>query len=212
MIPKLDPAELDPDSNIPDELLSILIVSIPFFERSRIDNIVAGASKEYLTGTQTAYKRLQKKFVAKEVKNEVSSFLKTYQKQLNDGYTVIQGEKVYWLRDRTLKERQNIFDIINEGVTKGKSPDVVKREFQDYFGMQKRQAERIARTETAYVQANGRDNGYKRFGVERVKWLLGPNPCPECQDYGNKIYTWDTLPRNQPVHPDCTCDLYPVID
>lgn len=212
MIPEFDPDELDPDNNIPEELLTILLISIPSFEKSRIDNLVAGAAKDYLKGTATAYKRLGEKFVAEEVKDDVYSFLKTYQKQLNEGYTVIQNEKVYWLRDRTLKERQKIFDIISDGVTQGKSPDVVKKEFQDYFGMQKRQAERIARTETAYVQANGRDDRYKKFGVERVKWLLGPNPCPECLDYGNKIYTWDTLPKNQPVHALCTCDLAPVLD
>lgn len=212
MIPELDPEELDPDNNIPTELLAILSVSIPAFEKSRIDNLVAGASKEYIKGTKTAYERLGQKFVAEEIKDDVYDFLKTYKKQLNEGYTVIQGEKVYWLRNRTLDERQKIFDIISEGVTQGKPPATVKKEFQDYFGMQKSQAERIARTETAYVQANGRDDHYKKYGVERVKWLLGPNPCPECLDYGNKIYTWDTLPKSQPVHANCSCDLAPVLD
>lgn len=212
MIPELDPNELDPNSNVSEELLAVLLLAIPTFEKSRIDNLVAGASKEYLRGAKTAYTRLGKQIVVDEVKDSVTSFLKTYQEQLNDGYTVIQGKKVYWLRDRTLAERQKIFDIISEGVTQGKTPATVRKEFQDYFGMQKMQAERIARTETAYVQANGRDDHYKQFGVEKVKWLLGPNPCPECLDYGNKIYTWDTLPKNQPVHVNCSCDLAPVLD
>jgi SPP1 gp7 family putative phage head morphogenesis protein len=187
-------------------------LAIPSFEKSRIDTLVKGASKEYLTGAQTAYKRLGKKIIADDVKDGVTEFLKIYKKQLNDGYTIIQGEKVFWLRDRTLAERQKIFNIISEGITQGKTPATVKKEFQDYFSMQKRQAERIARTETAYVQANGRDDHYKKYGVEKVKWLLGPNPCPECLDYGNKIYTWDTLPKSQPVHVLCTCDLAPVLD
>lgn len=188
------------------------MVAIPKFEEARIETIIAGASKNYLKGTKTAYKRLNKKFVAEEVKDDVYYFLITYQKQLEQGYTVIQGEKVYWLKDRTLAERQKIFDIVSEGITKGKSPEVVKKQFQDYFGMQKRHAEAIARTETAYVQAQGRDQRYKKFGVEKVKWLLGSNPCPKCIPFGGKIFTWDDLPYQQPMHVNCTCDLAPVIE
>ena len=42
-----------------------------------------------------------RKFVSSEVKDDVYKFLKTYQAQINEGYTVIQGEK------RLLVTRQN---------------------------------------------------------------------------------------------------------
>ena len=212
MIPDFDHEEYDPDNNTPEELLAVLIVAIPSFETARIELIVEGASKNYLKGTKIAYDRLGEKFVSSEVKDDVYNFLKIYKKQINEGYTIIQGEKVYWLRDRTLTERQKIFDIISSGVTEGKSPDKVKTEFQKYFSMQKTQAERIARTETAYVQERGIYDRYVKFGVKKVKWLLGSNPCEICTQYGGKIFDIDDLPYQIPVHPSCTCTIVPVLD
>jgi len=212
MIPDFNPNDYDPDSEIPDELLAALLIAIPTFENARMNTLISGASKNYLKGTKIAYERLGEKFVSSEVKDDVYKFLKTYQAQINEGYTVIQGEKVYWLRDRTLNERQKIFDIVKNGIIEGTNPNVTKKEFQNYFKMQKSQAEAIARTETAYVQARGRDDRYKQSGVKRVKWLLGKNPCPRCQNYGGHIFTWDSLPGETPLHPRCTCDLAPVLD
>lgn len=212
MIPEFNPDDYEKSDDFPEELLSIILLAIPKYEKSRIDNLIAGASKNYIAGNKIAYERIGKKFVSSEIKDDVYAFLKEYKKQIEAGYTVIQGEKVYWLRDRTLVERQKIFDIVSEGITKGKSPDIVKKEFQDYFKMQKRQAERIARTETAYVQANGRDDRYKKAGVKKVKWLLGPKPCERCKPLGGQIFTWDELPYQQPAHVLCTCDLSPVLD
>lgn len=212
MIPEIDPQELDPNSIIPEELLAVLLEAIPNFEDQRIEIITEGATKGYLKGEMIAHARLDIPFEKGAVKDDIYSFLKTYKKQLDNGYTIIQGEKNYWLRDRTIKERQKIFDIISKGVTEGKSPPKVAKEFQEYFGMAKRDAVTLARTETAYVQAQGRDIRYKKFGVEKVKWLLGKNPCDECKSYGGNIYTWDDLPVSQPAHPRCTCDLSPVLD
>lgn len=212
MIPEFDPGDYEKSDDFPEELLTILLLTIPKYEKARIETIIAGASKAYLTGTKTAYERLGEDFVSSEVKDDVYIFLKEYKKQIEAGYTVIQGEKVYWLRDRTLAERQKIFDIVSEGITQGKSPATVKKEFVDYFGMQKSQAETLARTETAYVQEQGIADRYKKAGVIKVKWLLGAHPCPECQRYGGNIYTWDKLPYSIPRHPRCTCTLSPVLE
>lgn len=212
MIPELDAEDYDSENDIPEETTSILLAAIPAFETARLNLIVQEASKSYLKGVKTAYFRLGEKFISDDVKDDVYSFLKTYKKQINEGYTIIQGEKVYWLRDRTLAERQKIFDIIKTGILGGKNPNVIKDNFEKYFTMQKSQAEAIARTETAYVQERGIEERYKKFGVEKVKWLLGSNPCPECQRYGGKIYTWDELPYSLPRHVRCTCTLAPVIE
>lgn len=212
MIPEFIPEDYDPDNNVPEELIAVLLLAIPAFENARMETIIAGASQNYLKGTKIAYERLGENFVSSDVKDDVYSFLKTYKKQINEGYTIIQGEKVYWLRDRTLTERQKIFDIISEGITKGKAPDVVKSEFQNYFSMQGYQAERLARTETAYVQEKGIYDRYTTFGVKKVKWLLGSNPCPVCAQFGGKVFDIDDLPYLIPVHPSCTCTIVPVLD
>jgi SPP1 gp7 family putative phage head morphogenesis protein len=212
MIPEFRPEDYDQESNIPEDLLAILLLSIPKFEKARIETLIENAAKSYLKGEQEAFDLLNMEFDPEEAKDAATTYLKTYQTQIREGYTVIQGEKVYWLRDRTLNERQKIFDIISDGIKNGRSPDTVKSNFMDYFKMQKSQAESIARTETAYVQARGAEIRFKKQGVEKVKWLLGPDPCEVCIPIGGKIFTWDTLPYQIPVHVRCTCSLSPVIE
>jgi SPP1 gp7 family putative phage head morphogenesis protein len=211
-IPELDPQDYDPENLIPEEVITVLLTVIPIFENARRESIIAYASKNYIQGNKIAYTRLKKPFKTAKIEDDVYAYLKEYKKQIDEGYTIIQNNRVYWLKDRTLQERQQIFKIISNGIVEGKTPNVVRQEFQDYFSMLKSDAERISRTETAYVQCQGRDSRYKKFGVEKVKWLLGSHPCPKCQSYGGKIYTWDELPYYQPVHPACTCDLSPIID
>lgn len=212
MIPEIDPQELDPDSIIPEELLAVLLEAIQTFEENRIDVMVKGATKGYLKGEMIAHTRLDTPFKSSEVKDDIYSFLKTYKAQLDEGYTIIQGEKNYWLKKRTLEERQKIFDIISNGITEGKSPPKVAKEFEKYFGMAKRDAVTLARTETAYVQATGRDIRYKKFGVKKVKWLLGKNPCDVCRALGGKIFMLADPQIRQPKHVRCTCDLSPQPD
>lgn len=211
MIPPLKKEEYDPESILPPEILAVLLSAIPSFEKDRIETLIEGATENYIKGEQDAYKLLDIAFDEDDVLDAAHAYLKTYKSQISDGYTYIQGEKVFWLRDRTINERQKIFDIIKEGIIKGKSPDVVKQDFVTHFGMQKSQAETLARTETAYVQARGAENRFKRQGVEKIKWLLGANPCSECKKYGGKVFTWDTLPFSIPRHPRCTCSLSPVM-
>lgn len=210
MIPEFNPNDYDPDNNVTEELLAVLIVAIPTFENARMETIIAGASKNYLNGTKIAYERLGENFVSSEVKDDVYSFLKTYKKQINEGYTIIQGEKVYWLRDRTLNERQKIFDIIKEGVTENKHQGVIIQEFKNYFSMQESQAEVIASNETRYVKARARDLTYKKSGVEKLRWITASHPCSVCEELDGRVFTWDDMPYQQPVHIHCLCDLEPV--
>lgn len=208
----LDTEDYDPDSEIPEETLLILSAAIPTYEQTRLDLLVQEASKSYLAGAQKAYGKLGEKFVADEVKKEAENYLKEYKAGLLDGHTVIQGKKVYWLRDRTLAERQKIFDIIKDGITKDIGSDQITQELQDYFKIQKSQAETIAINETAYVQARARDITYQKFGVEKVLWVVGSNPCHICEELAGRVFTWDDLPNTPPIHVRCGCDLEPVID
>jgi SPP1 gp7 family putative phage head morphogenesis protein len=212
MIPELDPHDYNQDNEIPEELLLIVATSIKNFEKDRQQTLIAGATKNYLKGVKIAYKRAEKKFVADEVEDDVYAFLKEYETQIKEGYTVIQGEKVYWLKDRSLAERQFIFDTISNSIRGGEGVDVTAKKLNDYFAMSKRHAKLIARTETAYVQSHGAFNRYKKFGVKKYKWLLGKNPCSKCIPYGGKIYTEEELPGLPPLHGNCTCDIAPVMD
>jgi len=212
VIPELDPKDFDPDGIISAEQLATIASAIESFESARLNDLLKGASKSYADGSKIAAKLMKKKFVADEIEDDLLKFLIEYQKQLRAGYTVIQGKKVYWLRDRVLSERQFIFDTISNGIIEGRSIEKTAKELQEYFKTSKKYSMLLARTETMYVRANARDERYKKNGVKKVKWLLGKNPCEICQPLGGKIFTWDNLPYNQPVHVRCTCGLSPQSD
>ena len=210
MIPDLDPDDYNSDNEIPEETLLIISAAITKFEAVRIDSLLSGASKSYLKGSKGAYSKLKEPFVSDEVKKEAEKYLNEYKNCIMDGYTVIQGKKVYWLRDRTLKERQKIFDIVKEGISENKGKEILTRKLQDYFNLQKTQSELIAGNETQYVQARARDTVYLNFGVERLRWITAAHPCSVCEEFEGRVYTWDDLPYQQPVHIRCLCDLEPV--
>lgn len=76
----------------------------------------------------------------------------------------------------------------------------------------------IARTELASATSRGSLLAYRASGqVERVEWLLGPEPCEECQELvrqtpsvelGQTFYGGASHP---PLHPRCTCAIAPII-
>lgn len=77
-------------------------------------------------------------------------------------------------------------------------------------------AQTIARTESAAGYSRGSIAAYRASGVvESTEWLLGPEPCPECDALGGKtaklgeeFATGISFP---PAHPACTCALAPVL-
>lgn len=74
----------------------------------------------------------------------------------------------------------------------------------------------IARTETATAYSKGSILAYKESGVvSGVEWLLGPEPCPECQPLGGKVVGLDKAfadgVSHPPLHPACTCAVSPVL-
>ena len=98
-------------------------------------------------------------------------------------------------------------------------------------------ASTIARTETARTIVNGELSGWKDSGVvTHVRWLISPQPCEFClavyrkfrqvelgQNFLNVGQTlggtrggtlsidYDNI-QGPPLHPNCLCDLEPVVE
>ena len=80
--------------------------------------------------------------------------------------------------------------------------------------------ERLARTESARVQAEAQNDIYKELGVTKVKWIAEPSACEQCLDIaeghgkGEKetgVYSITEAP-SIPVHPNCRCSKAPIAD
>jgi SPP1 gp7 family putative phage head morphogenesis protein len=73
----------------------------------------------------------------------------------------------------------------------------------------------IARTETANALIQSNIEQYRAEGVSSLEWLVG-DPCDICADNDGVIVAFgDSFPSGDsepPAHPNCVCDVAPVID
>ena len=77
----------------------------------------------------------------------------------------------------------------------------------------------MIRTETAKIVMESRVTSYEQNGVETVEILVSSDACPICQELVGSIYhvsgpNPEALPPAHgivPVHPNCTCDMIPII-
>lgn len=76
-------------------------------------------------------------------------------------------------------------------------------------------AEMITRTEFANAASLVSGETYKKNGVEKWEWVTAPNECDICAgNDGEKRSIGDTFSSGDdrpPVHPNCKCDIVPVI-
>lgn len=113
--------------------------------------------------------------------------------------------------------REMLRHIVRDGLEEGFSNDRLADALVDVYAFSETRAETIARTETARADVQGNLAGYRAAGVGRKQWLTAPECCDECQELDGEIVGLDEdFPRGggsgAPLHPNCRCDLLPVID
>ena len=138
--------------------------------------------------------------------------------------------------------RVAIRDLFGDGLERGESPAELANRVQDWAkrgGDIDRQAKwratRVARTEASRVLNEGQIAAWEEAGIERMEWLIAPNPCEFCDmmkkkanqsikapffAQGESLVTntgkrldFDYAPINgPPLHPNCRCTLVPVIE
>lgn len=203
--------ESDRIDEFPPDLEQAVESAVGIMAAERLTILVKNASKAYMAGDVWAHKRLKIDIDFDVVQQEALDYVKAYRKEVQAGYTTIKGEKIYWLRDRTKDERKRIVNVIEKGIKEGQSiPDIAKA-LRSEVDVLESQATRIARTEVARIQNHGAINRFKKYGIEKVKWLVF-EPCELCAPFANNVYEIDNLPDEIPVHPACRCALAPVVN
>lgn len=113
--------------------------------------------------------------------------------------------------------RGDVSRIIGDAMEGGWSNDKVASALDEGYAFSDDRADMIARTETAYADVAGNVASYEEAGVERKRWVLGSDSCDLCQanEDAGEIDFNDTFPSGDfapPGHPNCTCDIIPVLD
>lgn len=109
---------------------------------------------------------------------------------------------------------------VTEAMQEGYSNDDLADTLAENYGFSGDRAEMIARTETAYADVAGNLEAYRASGVVAgKKWITGEGCCDLCDELNGEIIGIDdTFPTDDgdidgpPYHPNCRCDVVPILD
>jgi hypothetical protein len=139
----------------------------------------------------------------------------------------VDAEAVFWAANRggeLMKDFANTTDedlrgLLSRAVEEGMTTDELEDEIMNRWSFGEVRASMIARTELAFAHVQGNLDGWRATGeVEGKRWILGDlhdveDICDECADMGvigidEEFADGISAP---PGHPNCFCDLIPVL-
>ena len=186
---------------------------------STLASILSGAiNGAYAMGDVSASMELGENPDAATVRTAAAAYAHTYEQLLRDeGASIIRGEKVPWLADRTHQARDEITRIIEQGIRDGKPPGVTERvrggypegtvahDLEPFFDGKRSQASMVARTEMSRAINMGRlerwqDKGYEYVQVHDNE---GPHSCDNCHIANLQIWRLEDAMSNEKEHPHC---------
>lgn len=116
-----------------------------------------------------------------------------------------------WSNKTLLQERirEGVVDSIASGMSKDQ---LVKRLMED-FNVGFHQADRIARTELAYIRNKSALDSYERMGEDKYEVLANQADDDSCSPYDKKTFLISEAQVGvnfPPFHPNCKCCIIPV--
>jgi SPP1 gp7 family putative phage head morphogenesis protein len=106
---------------------------------------------------------------------------------------------------------------IAAAIESGASNDRLADQLAENYAFSDDRSQVIARTETAKADVAGNLNAYRESGqVEGKRWLTAPDCCDECLELDGETAGIDEdFPDDggdgPPLHPNCRCDVLPVL-
>lgn len=109
---------------------------------------------------------------------------------------------------------QRVRDDVTDMIVQGKGISQVRRRLMEDFSAAYSDADRLVRTEAAYVRNQAALTRYQQNGRRKVRWITGESDgreCSICRERDGKEYDIDAAPR-LPAHPNCRCCYAPVVE
>lgn len=116
--------------------------------------------------------------------------------------------------------RDKVRASVTEGVEKGWSAATLAQDIEQSSAFSRERATTIARTELANAHVQGNLAGWGAAGVvEKKRWIVGDGCCDDCQDLdGVEVLLEESFDYadgpvdGPPAHPNCRCDVEPVLE
>jgi SPP1 gp7 family putative phage head morphogenesis protein len=109
--------------------------------------------------------------------------------------------------------RSDLLRTLTDGVKLQQSTeDIVRAINQQIPDITRPRAKMIARTEISYAYNSSVSRSYQSIGIDKWQWLsaMGSTVCPECASLHGQVF--DFSDPEPPLHPNCFCTIYPVVD
>jgi len=131
---------------------------------------------------------------------------------VDEGATIINGEKVYWMTDREKELRQQVYDTIEQGFKEGRKTygsGSIADDIAEILGVEHWKAQRISRTEVKRIMNAGTIQRYERNKVKYVQVLdnEGENSCEECAKINGQKWDIEYASSHELEHPNCFIDF-----
>lgn len=151
--------------------------------------------------------------------------------EMNKAFLILDTERVkaivngVWCADgKTWSSRvwddktalaQSIEKGLMDSVARGVPKDEMVKTLRYGFGTSFSNADRIARTELAHIQNTSTRDTYKKAGIQYVETIVADDErlCDICAQYDGKITPINEAREGTAFcfHPNCRCDIVPVI-
>jgi len=108
----------------------------------------------------------------------------------------------------------SLWDFMEDMLVQGRGLPEIKKEIMKQFDVGFREADRLVRTEAAYVLNKASVQRYREAGLKIIQWSTGPEDgkeCEICAARSDKVYLIDEAPLI-PAHPNCRCVYAGVVE
>lgn len=198
-----------------DSTITAITAAFVVYRESLADDLGKQSAKMFISGDLAAQALTGVKIADNLVQAEALQYAKEYGGLLRkEGASIINGKKIYWLKDSTDKMRVDTLNTITKGIEEGKSMPEVTRDLRKTFVREHDyQLRRIARTETARIQNHGATNRYDKLKITHVHVHdnEGPNSCEDCEIANGSVWEIAYARSHELEHPNCVRSFSPII-
>lgn len=117
-----------------------------------------------------------------------------------------------WKNQAAIADR--LKNSMEDMLVQGRGLPDIKKQIMKEFNVAYNDADRLVRTEAAYVLNRANVAKYRQAGLKKVEWSVGPEDgreCAVCAARGGKVYLIDEAPII-PAHPRCRCIYAGVVE
>ena len=136
----------------------------------------------------------------------------TAEQIINTNWSGLRYSERIWKNQAAIAER--IKNSMEDMLVQGRGLPDIKKAIMREFDVAYNEADRLVRTEAAYVLNKANLEKYRAAGTQKVVWDAGledGRECAICKARADKVYWIDSAPMI-PAHPRCRCIYSAVVE